>query len=325
MARTISTAVNVHKSFRSFLEWPSRVLILLVALVILQSCDLPSGQGGPTPTLGPDEFSLCQYLGLAASSSEAGPIQTVPATPPAQSTAFTGKYPDIEFIPLYPGATITDPDQYKDTSYGKELRPSTADDINSVVEFYKHALPENGWVPTADRIPPAVPSPAGNLGMFIWNDPAHTVPWGMTLQVSVYAAPHPKTITDRTEIYLNYQRFPAIGKGLPIYPSASNITTTCSENFVMKLSAEDEDYQVTIQNSFITQASPQQVTDYYSQVLPTYGWWQENDSSYYGTYITAPIRLHFDSHLRVRTTPADGGGTKVELTQSVSRKKESRF
>jgi len=84
---------------------PVYMLVLLAALIVLQSCS-PIGQAGPTPTLGPGEFSLCQDLGLAAQSSEAGPIQTVPATPPVQSTALTGKYPDIEFIPIYPGATL---------------------------------------------------------------------------------------------------------------------------------------------------------------------------------------------------------------------------
>ena len=85
---------------------PVYMLVLLLSLIVLQSCDLSSGQAGPTPTLGPDDFSLCQYLGLAEPVSEAGPIQTVPATPPVQSTALTGKYPDIEFIPIYPGATL---------------------------------------------------------------------------------------------------------------------------------------------------------------------------------------------------------------------------
>jgi hypothetical protein len=264
-------------------------------------------------------------LGLTTPVSEAVPVETVPETPPIQSTALTGKYPDIEFIPLYPGATIPDPDQYKDESYGKDLRLRTDADVNSVVEFYKQTLPENGWVPTADRGIPAVPNAAGELGMFIWNDPANAVPWGMSLSVSVYAAPHPNTPTERSEIDLLYNRFPAIGKGLAIYPSASNMTTTCSENFTMKLSEEDADYEVTIQNSFVTQAGPQQVTDWYSQVLPAYGWGQQNDSSYYGTYITAPTLLHFTSHLQLKTSSANGGGTKVELTQSVSRDKEHRF
>lgn len=297
---------------------PSRVLVLLLAIVLLQSCGSPIQAGNPTvsaSTLGPNDFSLCQYLGLAAQVSKAGPIQAVPATPPVQSTAFTGRYRDIEFIPLYPGAKIADPDQYKDEPYGRELRLFTTDDINSVVEFYTRALAKNGWVPTADRVPSALDKRVGDLGMFIWNDPANTVPWGMSLRVSV----------DPSDISVNYQRFPAIGKGLAIYPSASNIKTTCSENFVMRFSAEDEDYQVTIQNSFITQASPQEVTDYYSQVLPTYGWWLENYGSYYGTYLIAPTLVHFVSHLEVKTTPADGGRTKVDLTQSVSRKKEPRF
>jgi len=77
------------------------MLVLLLSLIVLQSCDLSSGQAGPTPTLGPDDFSLCQYLGLAEPVSEAGPIQTVPGTPPVQSTALTGKYPDIESSFLY--------------------------------------------------------------------------------------------------------------------------------------------------------------------------------------------------------------------------------
>jgi hypothetical protein len=291
---------NLVRKSRKLPKAPVYLLVLLLALIILQSSGSPSQAGnstGSVSTLGPNDFSLCQYLGLATSESEAGPVETVQATPPVRSTAFTGKYPDIEFIPLYPGAAITDPDQYKDTNYGKELRLSTTAGINSVVEFYKHALPENGWMPTADRIPPAIPSAVGDLGMFIWNDPANALPWGMTLWVSVYDAPHPKSITDRSEIYVNYQRFPAIGKGLPIYPSASNITTSCSENFVMRFSAEDEDYQVTIQNSFITQASSQEVIDYYSQALPTYGWWEENNNSYYGTYLIAPTLVHFVSHL----------------------------
>ena len=116
---------------------PSRVLILLLSLIVLQSCDLPYGQAGPTPTLGPGEFSLCQYLGLAAPLSEPGPVQTVPATPPAQSTSLTGKYPDIQFIPIYPGAAVTVPDQFTVNTDGNILRLTADTDINSVLNFSK--------------------------------------------------------------------------------------------------------------------------------------------------------------------------------------------
>lgn len=297
---------------------PSRILALLLSLIILQSCDLPIGQPGPTPTLGPGDFSLCQDLGLAAQSSEAGPIQTIPATPPAQSTAFTGKYPDIEFIPIYPGAAIAVPDVYEVNTDGRILRLTADTDINSVLKFYRDILPKNGWVPTRDRLPLTSDKTRGVGGTFIWTDPANALPWSMRLEVGVYDAPDPRSTADRTGILLVYKRFPAIGKGLPIYPPASNIKTTCSENFVMKFSVEDKSYRATIQKSYVTQASQQEVTDYYSTALPTYGWRLQSDGTYYGTYPTVPGLTDMLSHLEVKISSADGG-TKVELTQSVHR------
>jgi hypothetical protein len=67
--------------------------VLLVALIVLQSCSVSAA-----PTLGPDDFSLCQYLGLAAPKSEKSTTGALPATPPVQSTEFTGKYPEYRYI-----------------------------------------------------------------------------------------------------------------------------------------------------------------------------------------------------------------------------------
>ena len=303
---------------------PSRVLVLLLALIILQSCDLPSGQAGssasPTPTLGPDELSLCQSLGLAAPASEAGPVETIPATPLIQSTAFTGQYPYIEFVPLYPGAEIADPDTYNVTpDGGMELRLRTSADIDSVLQFYADALPHNGWVPTGIALPQSSSKAGGEAGIYIWIDPADALPWNMTLIIRVNDVTSPGSTGGRTGIYMWYSRNPEIGKNLAMYPTASTITTSCSENFIINTHVADRSYKAAIQKSYITQASPQEVTDYYSKVLTTYGWRLQSDGTYYGIVPISPRALNFVSHLQIKTTPADGGGTKVELTQSITR------
>jgi hypothetical protein len=321
---TLTDAAMPHGRSK-IIKIPSRILVLLLSLIILQSCDLPSSQVGPTPTLGPDEFSLCQYLGLAAPVSEAGPIQTVPVTPPAQSTALTGKYPDIQFIPVYPGAVSYVPDRYIADVDGNILRLTAATDINTILQFYLDALPKNGWMPTVTALPPTTPKGSGVGGTFIWYDPANTIPWGMKLEVAIIDTPLPNSTADRSELFLLYKRYAAIGKGLAIYPSASNIKTTCSENFTMKFSVEDRSWRATIHKSYVTQASPQEVADWYSKSLPEYAWRLQDDGTYYGTYTIAPNLVEFLSHLEVRISPADGGGTKVELTQSVHRYIEPRL
>ena len=93
----------------------------------------------------------------------------------------------------------------------------------------------------------------------------------------------------------------------------------------MKFSVENRSYQAAIQKSYLTTASPQEVTDYYSKVLPTYGWRLQSDGKYYGTYPTVPGLTDMLSHLEVNISPADGGGTKVELAQSVHRYIEPRL
>jgi hypothetical protein len=257
--------------------------------------------------------------------SEAGPVETIPVTPPVQSTSLTGKYPDIEFIPVYPGAVSYVPDQYIVNVDGNILRLTAATDINTILQFYLDALPKNSWMPSVTALPLTTSKGSGVGGIFIWYDPANTIPWGMKLEVSITDTPPPNSTADRSELFLLYKRYPAIGKGLAIYPSASNITTTCSENFVIKFSVEDRSYRATIQKSYLTTASPKEVTDYYSTALPTYAWRLQDDGTYYGAYLVAPRLIDFTSHLEVKITSADGGGTKVELTQSITRYIEYRL
>ena len=323
---TVTDAAMPHGRSK-IIKTPSRILVLLLAIVVLQSCGSTSQAGnstGSVSTLGPGEFSLCQYLGLAASSSEAGPIQNVPATPPIQSTAFTGKYPDIEFIPLYPGATVTVPDQFTVNSDGNILRLTADTDINSVLNFYRDTLPKNGWVATTE-LPLTSDKTRGAGGMFVWTDPTNTLPWGMKLGVGVDDAPNPKSKNDRTGILLVYKKFPSIGKGLATYFPASNMKTTCSENFFINFSVPDKSWEGTVQKSYLTTASPQEVSDWYSTALPQYAWWLRDDGTYSGTYQVVPSLDYLASHLEVKISSADGGGSKVELTQSIKRYIEPRL
>jgi hypothetical protein len=279
---------------------------------VLQSCDLPTGQAGPTPTLGPGDFSLCQDLGLTAQASEPGPIETIPATPPAQSTAITGKYPEIQFIPIYPGAAVTVPDQFTVNSDGNILRLTADTDINSVLNFYRDTLPKNGWVATTD-LPLTSDKTRGAGGTFVWIDPTNTLPWGMKLGVGVDDAPIPNSKNDRTGILLVYKKFPSIGKGLATYFPASKIETTCSENFVINFSVPDKSWEGTVQKSYLTTASPQEVSDWYSKSLPEYAWWLQDDGTYYGTYQVVPSLDYLASHLEVKISSADGGDRRWSL------------
>src|SRR6476660_3669599 len=128
------------------------------------------------PTPGPGELSLCQNLGLAASASEAGLVETIPATPQIQSSEFTGQYPDIEFLPVYPGSVLNQPDPFRIVGAERGLSLIAPGDINSVVQFYIDALSKNGWASSYYSLTPN-PKYDGTGGLYYWTDPSNALPW----------------------------------------------------------------------------------------------------------------------------------------------------
>jgi hypothetical protein len=282
-----------------------------MALIVLQSC-IAAAQ-----TLGPDEFSLCQYLGLANPTNETSYTGALLATPSVQSTELTGKYPDIEYIPIYPGSIPRElkngPKSFTLTGNLKVLTLSAPASTTELLKFYTDAFAKNGWIPAGDPLPLTASTGSYIDEEYVWNDPTAALPWHMWLDIYVG-----HTEGNTTVVQLKYERLPDINKNLPVVPDASNITSSCSENFVINTYKLDKSYKATVQKTYFTQANPQQVSDYYSTTLPQYGW-LDNYGTFEGELISPPADTELRTQLDISTSPAEGGGTKVELTQSVHR------
>lgn len=302
---------------------PAHTLVLLLALIVLQSCDLPFGQAGssagPTPTLGPDDFSLCQYLGLASPTNEKSSTGALPATPPVQSTEFTGKYTDTEFIPIYPGSVLYEPSPFRMLGPYNDLGITTSDNTTAVIKYYADTLTKNNWLPAGNPLPEgykngsAARNGPDTSAEYLWSDPANALPWHMSLRLNFVPMDGNATVVE-----LKYKRLPDLNKNLPVFSGASNIKSSCSENFVINSYKLDKSYKASVLKSYVAQGSPEQITDYYSTMLPQYGW-IDDYGTFNGTLISPSGAIELSTHLEISTSPADGGGTKVELAQSVTR------
>nr|AIA19243.1 Unknown Function [uncultured bacterium] len=122
-----------------------------------------------------------------------------------------------------------------------------------------------------------------------------------------------------TVVELKYRRLPDLNKNLAVFPDATNITSTCSENFVINSYKLDKSYMATVQKTYDTKATIQQIIDYYSTTLPQYGWLAQRDSTYDGIFLSPSGAIELRTQLEIGSSPADGGKTKMELTQSVHR------
>lgn len=180
------------------------------------------------------------------------------------------KLPDIEHIPFYPDALVT-----KATfTYNGQVRPmgdltnDSADSFHIVYEisagsdavsrFYQDALPKNGWSQNDGN---------EQVGLYTWTDPTTSIPWRLSLEVVIGL-----TFDDaRTLVNLEYQRYPNLEGGLPVYSDARQVEEAESQPKSTPSQAGNIPVRL-IDKTYLTGAKLQDIADFYNQELPAYGW-----------------------------------------------------
>jgi hypothetical protein len=186
----------------------------------------------------------------ADGGSDASP--TAPSTLPPEVSGM----PDIEYIPIHPQASAFE--TRIDSVIYRRVIFEVEDRNDEVDKFYRDTLAKQGWslVHSEDSI-------------LLYNraEPSGNSSWHLQLEIVLGLA----IDNTKTMVQLIYGRYPDIGEGLPVYPDAQQVTTTHSEEEKATGSKETQVY--VADKTYLTNASPQQLTDYYNGLLPEYAWW----------------------------------------------------
>lgn len=215
------------------------------------------------------------------------PTPKLAITPIPQNSALVGRYPDLDYIPLYPGPDEEDVrrnaevEKANHTNIGRryfEYFAPANTSLEDVVAFYRGALTQNGWHPVGDPLP----APIGDKKTFVqqlcctgthyyvWTDPEERTPWHFYVEVDIAGVDGAMDMEGRVGVNLSYGRYPDTVKNLPLYPGAMDIEMTCSEE---PGDALDHGLPVTtINKTYLTSATPEQLADYYNTTLPPFAW-----------------------------------------------------
>jgi hypothetical protein len=177
----------------------------------------------------------------------------------------------------------------------KTLLLSTSDDYTKVLKFYEDYLLTHGWTPTRKGIYP----------IYQWKDTTGSMSWGLIL--SIRTIPQDEGGTD-AEVYI--RRWPNSEK-LPFHPSASNLEVASIE------SVDGSTTTTTIM--YETDASRDEVEEYYIVELPSAGWLFDAGE---GNKRRTPLSLVFYTYyghsmeMSITTQEAKNGKTIVTMTLS---------
>ena len=245
---------------------------------------------------------------LAANGgSDASP--TVPSTLPPEVSGM----PDIEYIPIHPQASAFD--TRIDSVIYRRVIFEVEDRIDEVDTFYRDILAKQGWsfVHSEDSI-------------LLYNraDPSGNSSWHLQLEIVLGLA----IDNTKTMVQLIYGRYPDIGDGLPVYPDAQQVTTNHSEE---ERGTGSKKTQVRVTDkTYLTNASPQQLTEYYNGSLPEYAWWDGEQASgpsdsqtgdimsqdglkFMSNHKGANLRITVVDRLTITATPTKDGQMLVTL------------
>ncbi len=163
-------------------------------------------------------------------------------------------FPDIEHVPIYPGASISK--TISDPRAPRFIEYHVQENANKVTAFYQNALAEKNWL---------LGTSAGGYNRYSWTDPAGKLPWHLDLTMTAEAWDASNTI-----VTLEYYRYPDMEEGLPAYPDARQVQVTHSDG---TLSVGKVNYPARMTDkTFLTDASLQQIVDFYNSALPEAGW-----------------------------------------------------
>ncbi|MEO8287494.1 MAG: hypothetical protein ABI670_13795 [Chloroflexota bacterium] len=203
-------------------------------------------------TIGFVVFNSARSRTIPATDSESGVSQDMPlAIPTALSDL-----PDIEFIPIYPKASVIKTTN-KSVSF-RQVVYEAGDSFYKIDEFYRDKLAKRGW---------RFLNSDDTLRRYDWSDPSGKSPWHLYLDVVLGL-----TSNDfKTFVNLNYGRYPDIGDGMPVYPDAQQVAISRSEK---EEGTGSERIQVHITDkTYLSNASPQDITKYYDGSLLEGGWY----------------------------------------------------
>ncbi|MEO5951521.1 MAG: hypothetical protein ABIQ44_03545 [Chloroflexia bacterium] len=164
-------------------------------------------------------------------------------------------FSDIEFIPLYEGATVT----FTKTEGTKRNHISyqVGVGMDKIAEFYQAILPKKGWVFIGSR---------SQRNLYRWTDPEGRLFWHMYLQFNMDLT----LDRSKTTVYIEYGRYPNTEEGLPLYVDAQQVSVTRSD-IEKSLVGEKTAVRVT-DVTYLSSANPQEIADFYINSMQEYGW-----------------------------------------------------
>ena len=187
-------------------------------------------------------------------------VVSKPASPGESETALShtlpaalARFPDIDHLPVYPGATVTFTETQ--STWRHYITYHVQDRMDKVAAFYQEMLPKKGW---------QLRSSARDL--YSWTDSTGKLRWQMQLEVAI------ELTLDQSEtvVHLDYGRYPNIEAGLPLYANARQVGLTRS-TIEKRFGSENVPVQVT-EITYLSSASPQAIATFYTDSLPADGW-----------------------------------------------------
>lgn len=228
-------------------------VLLAIGIVVIMFGFVSRGDSAPGSMPISDSVPIPDSVNALAALSQPQP-QT--STPMPTSTIL----PDLEYIPLYPGAKIISASEEVDGTYReRKVVLEASDSYEEVDAFYKQALPKRGWRVHSDSPP-----------YYIWADPSGTSPW----QLELYLAIEGKSY-DKRRITIEYTRVPNV-ENIPLYADAQEVEVHHEEQ---PGDPERGEHPARITTkTFVTSASKEEIADYYNTRLIEYGWLFHDDS-----------------------------------------------
>ncbi|MEO8286648.1 MAG: hypothetical protein ABI670_09455 [Chloroflexota bacterium] len=208
--------------------------------------------------------------------------QTLTIMPARQESALSTMYPgrDLEYLPIYPGADEPNTESNDlNERYNNSTRryftyyPPASVSIDQLVDFYREALPDNGWSPVWHGIPdgPFKSNPANTYPVYYtWTDLQGLTPVHFYLNMILGITEIDRTHR-RTYVYMEYGRYADI-ESMPVYTGTTTVQRQCIYQPQPVDPHGDSKPHTIITTTYVTTASPDEVADFYNSVLPTFGW-----------------------------------------------------
>jgi len=221
--------------------------------------------------------------------------------------------PDIEYIPIHPQASAFD--TRIDSVIYRRVIFEVKDRNDEVDKFYRDILAKQGW---------AFAYSDDSILLYNRADPSGNSSWHLQLEIVLGLA----IDNTKTMVQLIYGRYPDIGDGLPVYPDAQQVTINRSEK---EKGTGSKKTQVRVTDkTYLTNASPQQLTEYYNGSLPEYAWWDGEQASgpsdsqtgdimsqdglkFMSNHKGANLRITVVDRLTITATPTKDGQMLVTL------------